>query len=200
MTIIAPYPARHLQIILRAYKSPAEVAATPLNFTFRFFLDSIMEPVPWALMEPQFGQWSDSRELLQKGLILWRHSPFRYILIDPSRRSTTYESRLRKYATRGPTGSHAYVFRIPSQLSKSWQKTRQSWYLPSSECFVCQGFEAAFALWVLCPSTTWSHMSSAWFLRWNVSVLTYRTTYISVGLLKLRWRFLSCITPAITGL
>ncbi|KAL6076304.1 Ankyrin [Balamuthia mandrillaris] len=80
VTIINSYPNRHIQIILRLYKSPAEVL---LGFdidccTFGFDGKNV-----WAM---------------ERG---YRALTKRYNLVNPTRRSSTYESRLLKYAKRG---------------------------------------------------------------------------------------------------
>lgn len=80
VTIINSYPYRHTQVILRLYKSPAQVL---LGFdvdccTFGYDGNTV-----WAMER--------GRRALTK----------RYNLVNPSRRSLTYESRLFKYSKRG---------------------------------------------------------------------------------------------------
>lgn len=80
VTILGQFPYRHIQIVLRLYKSPAEVL---MGFdidacTLGFDGDRV-----WALPRAQ-------RALAK-----------RYNLVDMSRRSLTYEARLYKYAKRG---------------------------------------------------------------------------------------------------
>eukprot|EP01122_Echinamoeba_exundans_P015092 TRINITY_DN7025_c1_g1_i1.p1 TRINITY_DN7025_c1_g1~~TRINITY_DN7025_c1_g1_i1.p1 ORF type:complete len:798 (+),score=227.94 TRINITY_DN7025_c1_g1_i1:99-2492(+) len=80
ITILNSYPYRHVQIILRMYKSPAEVL-------FGFDIDSCTVGYDgnnvWCM--PRF----------QRALTK------RYNLVNNSRRSLTYEQRLYKYSKRG---------------------------------------------------------------------------------------------------
>jgi hypothetical protein len=91
ITILNSYPYRHVQIILRMYKSPAEVL-------FGFDIDSCTVGYDgnnvWCM--PRF----------QRALTK------RYNLVNNSRRSLTYEQRLYKYSKRG------FAVAVPS-LDKS---------------------------------------------------------------------------------
>lgn len=80
VTFIGEYPYRHVQVILRRYKSPAEVL-------LGFDIDSCSAGFNGtrAMVMERF------RRAITKG----------YNLVDTLRRSTTYESRLFKYSTRG---------------------------------------------------------------------------------------------------
>jgi hypothetical protein len=80
VTFVSQHPYRHIQVILRCYRSPAEIL-------MGFDLDSVTVGYDgtgvWCL--PRFHR------AVTRG----------YNLVSQSRRSTTYESRLMKYAMRG---------------------------------------------------------------------------------------------------
>jgi hypothetical protein len=80
ITLIGAYPFRHVQVILRLHKSPSEVL-------LGFDIDSCAVGFDGSrvLAAPRF------RRALNKS----------YNLVNESRRSSTYEIRLRKYAKRG---------------------------------------------------------------------------------------------------
>eukprot|EP01113_Clastostelium_recurvatum_P038834 TRINITY_DN5858_c0_g1_i1.p1 TRINITY_DN5858_c0_g1~~TRINITY_DN5858_c0_g1_i1.p1 ORF type:complete len:845 (+),score=160.72 TRINITY_DN5858_c0_g1_i1:35-2536(+) len=80
VTILGKYPQRHIQIILRLYKSPAEVL-------LGFDIDSCTIGYDGS----DVYSTERFRRSLTKG----------YNLANPTRRSLTYETRLRKYSKRG---------------------------------------------------------------------------------------------------
>jgi len=80
VTILGQYPHRHIQIVLRLYKSPAEIL---MGFDIDACTVGFDGDRVWALPRAQ-------RALTK-----------RYNLVDMSRRSLTYEARLYKYAKRG---------------------------------------------------------------------------------------------------
>lgn len=80
VTILGQYPARHIQIVLRIYKSPAEVL---MGFDVDCCCVGFDGKKAYALPRAQ--------RAITKG----------YNLVDLSRRSLTYEVRLFKYAKRG---------------------------------------------------------------------------------------------------
>jgi len=80
LTILCQYPFRHIQIILRLYRSPAEVL-------LGFDIDSCCVGFDGT------DVWCQER--------FKRALTKRYNLINTSRRSLTYESRLFKYSKRG---------------------------------------------------------------------------------------------------
>lgn len=80
ITIIGQYPVRHTQIILRLYKSPAEIL---MGFDVDCCCVGYDGKDVYALPR--------AKRALTK----------RYNLVDMSRRSLTYETRLYKYAKRG---------------------------------------------------------------------------------------------------
>jgi len=80
LTILCAYPYRHVQIVLRLYKSPAEVL---LGFDIDACCIGYDGKDVWAMER--------FRRALTK----------RYNLVNVSRRSLTYEQRLAKYAKRG---------------------------------------------------------------------------------------------------
>jgi hypothetical protein len=80
VTIIGQYPIRHVQVVLRLYKSPAEVL---MGFDIDCCSVGYDGNTVWALPRAH------------------RAITKRYNLVDMSRRSLTYETRLYKYAKRG---------------------------------------------------------------------------------------------------
>ena len=80
VTIIGEYPFRHIQIILKVYKSPAEVL---LGFDVDSCCVGYDGTSVWTAKR--------ARRALNKG----------YNLVNMTRRSLTYETRLKKYAKRG---------------------------------------------------------------------------------------------------
>jgi ankyrin repeat protein len=80
VTILGQYPNRHIQVILRLYKSPAEVL---MGFDVDCCCVCYDGSAVWALPR--------AKRAITK----------RYNLVDMSRRSLTYETRLYKYAKRG---------------------------------------------------------------------------------------------------
>lgn len=80
VTIIGQYPVRHVQIVLRLYKSPAEIL---MGFDVDCCALGFDGTDVWALPR--------AARALSK----------RYNLVDMTRRSLTYETRLYKYAKRG---------------------------------------------------------------------------------------------------
>eukprot|EP01129_Flabellula_baltica_P012849 TRINITY_DN5867_c0_g1_i1.p1 TRINITY_DN5867_c0_g1~~TRINITY_DN5867_c0_g1_i1.p1 ORF type:complete len:1757 (+),score=367.23 TRINITY_DN5867_c0_g1_i1:16-5286(+) len=80
VTILGTYPIPHIQIILRLYKSPAEIL---MGFDIDACCIGYDGNKVWALPR--------AKRAITK----------RYNLVDMSRRSLTYESRLYKYAKRG---------------------------------------------------------------------------------------------------
>eukprot|EP00029_Vermamoeba_vermiformis_P008738 TRINITY_DN4171_c0_g1_i1.p1 TRINITY_DN4171_c0_g1~~TRINITY_DN4171_c0_g1_i1.p1 ORF type:complete len:2196 (-),score=786.80 TRINITY_DN4171_c0_g1_i1:32-6574(-) len=80
VTILGQYPYRHIQIVLRLYKSPAEIL---MGFDIDACTVGFDGDKVWGLPRAQ-------RALTK-----------RYNLVDMSRRSLTYEARLYKYAKRG---------------------------------------------------------------------------------------------------
>lgn len=80
ITFINAYPYRHIQIVLRLYKSPAEVL---IGFDIDACCVGFDGSTAWVLPR--------ARRAINKG----------YNLVDMSRRSLTYEIRLFKYSKRG---------------------------------------------------------------------------------------------------
>jgi hypothetical protein len=80
VTILGEYPVRHVQVVLRLYKSPAEVL---MGFDIDCCAVGYDGSTVWALPRAH-------RAIVK-----------RYNLVDMSRRSLTYETRLYKYAKRG---------------------------------------------------------------------------------------------------
>lgn len=80
VTILGQYPNRHIQVILRLYKSPAEVL---MGFDIDCCCVCYDGSAVWALPR--------AKRAICK----------RFNLVDMSRRSLTYETRLYKYAKRG---------------------------------------------------------------------------------------------------
>jgi hypothetical protein len=80
VTILGNYPQRHIQIILKLFKSPAEVL-------FSFDLDAC------SVGYDGTDVWAMER--------FRRAMSKRYNLVDHTRRSLSYESRLAKYSQRG---------------------------------------------------------------------------------------------------
>uniref|UniRef100_A0A6B2KWG6 Poly [ADP-ribose] polymerase n=1 Tax=Arcella intermedia TaxID=1963864 RepID=A0A6B2KWG6_9EUKA len=80
VTIVGQYPIRHIQIILRIYKSPSEIL---MGFDIDCCCVGYDGETVWALPRA-------ARAIANK-----------FNMVDLSRRSLTYESRLYKYAKRG---------------------------------------------------------------------------------------------------
>eukprot|EP01125_Pyxidicula_operculata_P005044 TRINITY_DN1852_c3_g2_i1.p1 TRINITY_DN1852_c3_g2~~TRINITY_DN1852_c3_g2_i1.p1 ORF type:complete len:1923 (-),score=635.24 TRINITY_DN1852_c3_g2_i1:335-6103(-) len=104
VTIVGQYPIRHIQIVLRIYKSPAEVL---MGFDVDCCCVGFDGETVWVLPR--------AHRALTK----------RYNLVDMSRRSLSYETRLYKYAKRGFSVAVPGLLRhlVPSSLyqQRPWQ-------------------------------------------------------------------------------
>eukprot|EP00008_Paramoeba_atlantica_P011906 CAMPEP_0201501246 /NCGR_PEP_ID=MMETSP0151_2-20130828/83485_1 /ASSEMBLY_ACC=CAM_ASM_000257 /TAXON_ID=200890 /ORGANISM="Paramoeba atlantica, Strain 621/1 / CCAP 1560/9" /LENGTH=676 /DNA_ID=CAMNT_0047894737 /DNA_START=43 /DNA_END=2073 /DNA_ORIENTATION=- len=106
VTIISSYPFRHVQIILRMYRSPAEVL---MGFDIDSCTIGFDGSKVWALPR--------CRRALTK----------RYNVVDLSRRSLTYEIRLFKYSKRG------FSVLVPNYRSEQVDSTLYSLDRPLKE-------------------------------------------------------------------
>ncbi|KAJ3100529.1 Protein mono-ADP-ribosyltransferase parp4 [Phlyctochytrium planicorne] len=100
LILVGQYPRRHIQIVFRLYKSPAEIL-------MGFDIDSCC-----------FGYNGTHVYALPRGL---RALTRRYNLVDMTRRSASYEYRLFKYAKRGFAIKIPHVH--PDKIKQRGQKT-----------------------------------------------------------------------------
>ncbi|KAJ3100528.1 hypothetical protein HDU97_002164 [Phlyctochytrium planicorne] len=100
LILVGQYPRRHIQIVFRLYKSPAEIL-------MGFDIDSGC-----------FGYNGTSVFALPRGL---RALTRRYNLVDMTRRSASYEYRLFKYAKRGFEIKIPHVH--PDKIKRRGEKT-----------------------------------------------------------------------------
>ncbi|KAJ3094862.1 Protein mono-ADP-ribosyltransferase parp4 [Phlyctochytrium planicorne] len=100
LILVGQYPRRHIQIVFRLYKSPAEVL-------MGFDIDSCC-----------FGYDGKTVYALPRGM---RAMTRRYNLVDMTRRSASYEYRLFKYAKRGFAIAVPYVH--PDKIKQRHEMT-----------------------------------------------------------------------------
>ena len=101
ITILGEFPYRHVQIILRIYQSPAEIL-------MGFDIDCCC-----------FGYNGSRVYCLPRS---YRSITKQYNLIDLSRRSLTYETRLQKYSKRG------FSVKFPSDIRFNLQNVNENLY------------------------------------------------------------------------
>eukprot|EP01116_Phalansterium_solitarium_P024420 TRINITY_DN8953_c1_g1_i2.p1 TRINITY_DN8953_c1_g1~~TRINITY_DN8953_c1_g1_i2.p1 ORF type:complete len:876 (-),score=253.81 TRINITY_DN8953_c1_g1_i2:67-2694(-) len=103
LSIVSEFPRRHIQIVLRLYKSPAEIL-------MGFDVDSCSVGFDGVKV------WATARAV--------RSLKYQFNLVDLSRRSLSYEQRLYKYSRRGfavalPGFDRSRI--NPKLLSQSWR-------------------------------------------------------------------------------